>query len=164
MHLTIHSRGTPLLAIFKQLFGRGVPLTQALGTMKRFASPGVWLLGIIAVTLSGLSSDPYLEYVRQIPPPHPYPAATVLWVALFMTVHAALLIAVLRPASYARSWGRAIIAFIVSFCFLALGVLGSSHSPPPWGMYLFWLLSVIAAIVAIGLWSVIGAIRSRAGT
>ena len=132
--------------------------------MKQFVIPGAWLLGIIAVTLSGLRSDPYLEYVRQTPPPHPYPTATVLWVALFMTVHAVLLVAVLRPASYSHSWGRALIAFVVSFGFLALGVLGAMHSPPSWGMYVLWLLSIIAAITVLGLWSVIGAIRSRVST
>lgn len=65
--------------------------------------PAAWLTGIIAAALSGFRPTAYLEHVRQIPPPHPYPTATVVWIAVLMTVHAAVLMAILRPTSYSRS-------------------------------------------------------------
>ena len=145
-------------------FSGGFGLIQALGAMGKIIVPAVWVIGVIAAVLSGLRPDPYLEHVRLIPPPHPYPMGTVLWIVLFMTVHAALLIAILRPASYSFSWGRALMALVVSLGFLALGIMGSMHAPPPWDAYLLWLLALVAATIILSLWSVMGAVRHRAGT
>lgn len=91
-----------------------------------------------------------------------YPTATVVWIVVFMTVHAALLMAVLRPASYAHSRARALVTLLVSLGFFALGATGSMHAPPPWGAWLWWLLALVAATTILSLWSVIGTARGRA--
>ena len=88
----------------------------------------------------------------------------VVWIVVFMTVQAALLMAVLRPSSYSHSWGRALVALAVSLGFFALGAIGSLHAPPPWGAWLWWLLALVAATVQLSLWSAMSAGRSRAGT
>lgn len=132
-----------------------------LDAMRKYAVLVAWFLGIIAVIFSGFQSNSYLEHVRNIPPPHPYPVDNVFWVILFMTLQTTLLIAVLRPASYSRSWGRALTAVVISLCFFAFGAIGSMHSPPPWGVYLAWLLVITIAIIILSLWSLICAVRSQ---
>jgi hypothetical protein len=130
--------------------------------VKKLAVPLAWLLGVIAVMLSGLQSNPYLEYVRNIPPPHPYPTSMVVWIIVLLSLHAALLIFALRPASYSRSWGRALFALAISIVFLAFGLVGSMHAPPAWIAYLFWLLVVAIATLVLTLWSLVAATRNRA--
>jgi uncharacterized membrane protein len=132
--------------------------------MGRFALPTGWLLGIIAVILAGLRTDPYLEHVRQIPPPHPYPTFTVLWIVGFITIHTGLAMAVLRPRSYRHSWGRAIIALAISLGFLAFAILGAMHAPPPHAVYLLWLLAFCVIMLGLLVWSIVGAATSSAGT
>jgi hypothetical protein len=68
--------------------------------LKYFALPVGWFVGTVTVIAVGFAPDPYLEYVRQIPPPHPYPTSTVLWILLFMSIHVAVAFAILRPMSY----------------------------------------------------------------
>lgn len=128
---------------------------------KTLSLPIAWLIGIIAAVAAGFEADPYLEHVRNIPLPHPYPIDTVLWVVGLMTVQVALLFAILRPSSFKNSWGRALLAFISSLGFLTLGVMGVMHAPPPWGRYVFWLLAMALAMLSITLQSAIGAITAK---
>jgi hypothetical protein len=128
--------------------------------IKVFALPAALLVGIGAEALFGLKNNPYLEFVRHIPPPHSYPLDTVLWIALLMTIQVALLFAILRPASYRMSWGRAVIAFAVSLAFLFFGGIGAMHAPPPWSAYMLWLLAIVMAMLGVTLRSAIGAIIS----
>ena len=132
--------------------------------MRTVALPLTLLLGVIGAALAGFSPDPYLEHVRGMPPPHPYPTTTVLWVTLFMATQASVLFAILRPRSYRRSWGRALVAFLVSLSFLALGIVGAMHAPPPWSIYLLWLLAIGAGTLFLLFWSAVGATKSKAGT
>ena len=48
--------------------------------------------------------------------------------------------AILRPATFANAWGRALLALLVSFGFTVLGALGAMHAPPAWGGYTLWLV------------------------
>ena len=123
-----------------------------------------WLLGVVAVILAGFRPDPYLEHVRQIPPPHPYPTFTVLWILAFITAQTGLALTVLRPWSYWHSWGRAAIAFALSLGFLAIAILGAMHAPPPHAAYLLWLATFCVAMLGLFVWSIIGVARSSAGT
>jgi hypothetical protein len=95
------------------------------------------LVGVIAASLCGFLPNPA---ARGDPEPFIYAGDTVLTVCGLMVVQTLLLMALVRPASFARSWGRALLALLVCFVFLALGVLGSMHSPPAWGAYTLWLL------------------------
>lgn len=124
----------------------------------------VWVLGIVGPALAGLRADPYLTGVRALPLPHPYPAGTVGWVALLVSVQVLVLFVILRPQSFRSSWGRALLAVVVSLGFLCLGVLGAMHSPPPWGAYLLWLLVVLAGMLVLLGCSMVVAVRSRSGT
>ena len=124
----------------------------------------VWLIGVSAAALAGLQPDPYLASVRASPPPHPYPAETVGWVVLLISAHVLLLLAVLRPSTYRRSWGRALAASILSAAFLSLGVLGAMHSPPPWVAYLLWLVVVLAGALLLLAYSVVAAAKAQAST
>ena len=132
--------------------------------MRTYALPASWALGIIAVVLAGFRTDPYLEHVREIPPPHPYPGSTVLWIAAFITIQSAVAIAVLRPWSYHRSWGRAGVAATTSFGFLVLGIFTSMHAPPAHAIYLLWLLAAFIAMLGLFMHPVLHTARSSRGT
>jgi hypothetical protein len=134
---------------------------RAAHAFRMWALPAAWLVGLIVVAAAGFEPDPYLEYVRHMSPPHPYPTTTVLWLCLFMTLHVSLLIAVLRPASFRNSWFRALLAFVVSLAFLALGAVGALHAPPPWGRYIFWVLAITIGMLALTAYSAIGSIMSK---
>lgn len=137
------------------------PLPTLLQRAGRAAIPLAWLAGVVAVVAAGFEPHPYLLHVRQLPPPHPYPTTTVLWALGFMTVHGLALGAILRPGSYARSWGRALCALGVSLAFLAFGAFGAMHAPPAWFAWLWWLLIGNAALAMLLLWSVAAAIRAH---
>lgn len=115
-------------------------LSCTLGSMKEFALPIGWLVGVIAVVTMGFASDPYLEHVRQLPSPHPYPVETVLWIFLFMSAHVGMGLAILRPKSYRHSWGRALVALLTSTGFFVFAALGAMHAPPAHITYIWWLL------------------------
>jgi hypothetical protein len=132
--------------------------------MRAIAIPLAWFAGIAAVALAGLKPDPYLEHVRHIPPPHQYPAFTVLWIGIFITGQAGLVLAILRPASYRHSWGRALLGLLASVGFLAFGIFGAMHAPRPHAMYLLWLLAFSGSMLLVFAWSAIGAARSTADT
>lgn len=128
--------------------------------MLKLALPASWLLGILAVVHAGFRPDPYLEYVRQIPPPHPYPTSTVLWIAAFITIQAGIVMAILRPWSYRHSWGRATIALSISLGFLAYAILGSMHAPPPLTVYLLWLMGFCSIMLGLLIASIVDGARS----
>jgi hypothetical protein len=102
-----------------------------------------------------------VEHVRHIPPPHPYPLATVLWIGLFLTVHAAAIFAILRPSSYSFSWGRALLALVLSGACFGLAGAGAMHSPPAYGAYLWWLIVVVVWLLGLFGWSAICSARRR---
>lgn len=126
--------------------------------LRRCAVPVLWLLGVIDVIWSGCRPDPYLEYVRHIPPPHPYPTSTVFLLACLMAGHAILLVAILRPVSYVRAWGRALAALAISLCFFFLSAL-SMHGPPAWGAYIIWEIGIVLAAFIMTVRSGLGAAR-----
>ncbi len=129
--------------------------------MKRLALPIGWILGVIAVIAMGFAPDPYLKHVRQIPPPHPYPTQTVLWILLFMVVHAGAAFAILRPKSYCYSWGRSFLAVLVSSGFFVFAAPGAMHAPPAHVAYIWWLLAFWLATFALFAWSAIHVVRRR---
>lgn len=127
--------------------------TRALGAMKIFAIPFVWLIGISVAVWSGFGPDPYIESVLGMF--QPYPTYALMWAVLLMSAEAALLMGVLRPASYRRSWGRALSAMCISVIFLVYGMAMSTHAPSPIFVYIWWALLLAAASVLLVLWSVV---------
>ena len=130
--------------------------------MKAIAA--IWFLGAAAVLWFGRLPDPYWQYVRHIPPPHLHPVSGIFWIILCMLAQAVMLAAILRPATYKQSWGRAVIAVVISVGFFALAGMGAMHAPPYYFAYLWWLLAVVAAAVFLLTLSGVGAIRHRAST
>ena len=128
--------------------------------MRAVILPVAWFIGISAVVATGFLADPYLEHVRQIPPPHPYPMPTVLWIVLFLTIHIAAIFAILRPNSYKFSWGRALLALLLTVGCFGFAALGSMHSPPAYGAYLWWLIVGVVSLLGLFIWSAICAARS----
>lgn len=129
--------------------------------MKTLALPVGWLIGIIAVVAMGFRPAPYLEYVRHIPPPHPYPIHTVLWIVFFLTIHTAAVFSILRPSSYSYSWGRALCALILSVGFLVCAGLGAMHAPPAFTAYFWWLLVFGMSMLGMFIWSTICSVRRQ---
>jgi hypothetical protein len=129
--------------------------------MKTLALPIGWILGVVTVIAMGFAPDPYLEVVRQIPPPHPYPTQTVLWILLFMTVHAGATFAILRPTSYCYSWGRSFLAALVSSGFFIFAAFGAMHAPLAHFAYIWWLLAFWLVTFGLFVWSAICDVRRR---
>jgi cobalamin biosynthesis protein CobD/CbiB len=132
--------------------------------MKKAALFLVLLAGVLAVAFKAREPSPYLQFVRGIPPPHPYPTTFVLLLILFMSAQWLAVFAVLRPSSYRRSWGRAAIALVISVGFFVFGALGAMHQDPFYFYYLYWLLFIIASMLLLAIWSGIASARSGHGT
>ena len=125
---------------------------------------GAWILGAVFVVWFGRLPNPYLLYVRHLPPPYPYPTNGVLWVLLFMAIQVVVLAIVIRPRTYSRSWLRAGLALLVSAAFFIYAALGAMHAPPYFFAYIWWSLAVVAGSLLLLVWSASGAIRHRART
>lgn len=131
------------------------------GVLRRSAVFMVGLGGALAVIAAGFLPNPYLMYVRNIAPPHGYPLDTVLWLLLLITIQGVLSWAVLRPASYRRSFGRAWAAMLLALPFNLFAIVSAMHAPPPVVAYIYWSWCVIAAAMLLGLWSSAFALRAR---
>lgn len=123
-----------------------------------------WAVGVIALVVAGREPDPYLQYVRHIPPPHPYPVTGVSWAVAFLSAQCALIAAILRPSSYKQSWGRALLSLLVCASFFGYAALGAMHAPPYFFVYLWWLLLAGGATLLLSIWSGIRSVRTTHGT
>jgi hypothetical protein len=114
--------------------------------MKTRILPVYGLIGIVAAVICGLFPNPAS---RTDPALFIYQTDTVLAVSMLIALHTALLMAILRPASHAGSWGRALLACVLCCGFLLLGAAGAMHAPPAWGAYTLWLLLLFAASIGL---------------
>jgi hypothetical protein len=126
--------------------------------MRTKVLPFYWLFGVIVTALNGLRPS---HYARLDPESFVYQTDTVLIVIGLMTVQTLLLMGTYRPATYADSWGRALLALLVSFGFMVLGVIGAMHAPPAWAGYTLWLLVHFLAALGLAWNSALGAFRNR---
>ena len=119
-----------------------------------------WLIGMTVVVWCGFLPSGYLEHVRGIPPPHPFPVGTVWWVAVLMTVHVSILRALLHRLGLLRALG----AMLVSFGFLTFAAMDAMHSPPAFGAYLGWLIAMFVLLLLLTAWTALATVvaRSRA--
>lgn len=130
--------------------------------MRTKVLPIYWLFGVIATALLGMRPNHFARHDPELVAQFAYQTDTVLVVIGRMTVQTLLLVAILRPATDANSWGRALLALLVSFGFMVLGVLGAMHAPPAWGGYTLWLLVHFLVSLGLTLNSALGAFRERA--
>ncbi len=119
--------------------------------MKKFAIPGFWILGVVAVALAGFQPNPYLERVRSISGPHVYPLNNVLTVIAMMTIFAAISYAILRPSTYARHWGRALWCLGLAVAFLAFALLASMHAPLHMSVFQGWIALAVLALLLLAI-------------
>jgi hypothetical protein len=107
--------------------------------MKKFGILAFWIVGVTAVALAGFQPNPYIEKVRAIAAPHAYPLSNVLIIIATMTAFAATSYAVLRPTTYLRSWGRALVCACISLALLAMALLASMHAPLHITVFQVWI-------------------------
>jgi hypothetical protein len=127
----------------------------------RMVFSAVWFTGIAAVVASGFSADGYKLHVMRIPLPHPYPFGGVVVTSVALTVELALIYAVIRPSTYARSWGRALGATIVAAVALLLSAPLLMHAPIYFFVHSLILLCLTAGLAVLFLASAAAAARQR---
>lgn len=130
--------------------------------MRTKVLPVFWLFGVIAAALLGLRPNHFARSNPEALAQFVYQTDTVLVVIGLMTAQTLLLMGILRPATYANSWGRALLALLASFGFMALGALGAMHAPPAWAGYTLWLLVHFLAALGLAWNSALGALRDSA--
>lgn len=111
--------------------------------------PALWLAGIAIVVASGFSVDGYKLHVMQVPLPHPYPLTGVVNTSLVLTFELALIYAVIRPATFNRSWVRALCAVFVAAMALLFSVVTLMHAPPYWGAHFLLLCGLTAGLIVL---------------
>ena len=105
-----------------------------------------WVVGVALVAWGGTQADGYLEHVRKIPPPHPYPTWLVLVIAFALAVELAAFALVLHLGARGPALWREWVAATIAAGFAALAVAGSLHANPA---YLDWMLWTLVALVVM---------------
>jgi len=130
-----------------------------------YRSPAVfallWLAGIAAVVASGSSVDGYKLHVMQVPLPHPYPLTGVVNTSLALTFEIAVIYAVIRPATYNQSWGRALAALFVAAMAFLFSLATLMHAPPYWGAHCLLLFGLTVGLIVLFIASAAMRVRSR---
>ncbi|WP_271253474.1 hypothetical protein [Pseudanabaena sp. Chao 1811] len=105
-----------------------------------------WGVGVIVLGMSGFQLDSYKLGVLKVPLPHDYPLQDILTMIGVMSIEVLLFYVVIRPTTYRRSWGRALIALITAIFMVLLFGMVLMHSPPYMGWHWLWLVSVTFAL------------------
>ena len=135
-----------------------------LGAVLKIVALSAWTLGVVGAALAGFRQDPYLAGVRAISGPHPYPSETVGWVVFLTSVQVLVLLALLYSRTSLDSVGRCLLALFVSFAFLGVGLVGSMHAPPPWSVYVLWLVVVFLVLLVFSGRAMFAVVTARTGT
>jgi hypothetical protein len=117
--------------------------------MKTFAILGFWIAGVIAVASAGFQPNPYVVQVRGITTQQPYPINNVLIIIAMMTVFALICYMILRPATYKRNWGRALICAGLALLLLILGLFASMHAPLHIFMFQGWTALAVLGLLTL---------------
>ncbi|MDO9619238.1 MAG: hypothetical protein Q7J43_16355 [Pseudomonas sp.] len=119
------------------------------------------LAGMALVIWAGSLPDYWMLRAMPVGSEAAYPLKPVLIFCAIVLAECSMLLAMLRPRSYCRSWGRALCA-----CLLALGLAlfwlqGALHAPPYYGLHLQWWLAVSLGLVLLSVYSAVQAWRQR---
>ena len=111
--------------------------------------PALWFIGVVAIAWTARWSGS-----------SEYPVANVSIFLLSMTGELAILLAVLQPGSYVRSWGRALAACLVSACFAFVSGLWAFHGEPPTYVALFvlWTQALPVGLGGLFIWSALASL------
>ncbi|MCR6477455.1 hypothetical protein NU688_14940 [Variovorax sp. ZS18.2.2] len=137
---------------------------KRLGSMKSLVLPAFALVGLVWIVVSGFwpGADPYMT--RRSTAPQPYPLTVVLIACAVVLIETAFVAAVLRPASYRHSWGRALVAMAVVMAWWFYLGMGIIHQPAYYIVHLQWLALMICGLVLLLLVSLIRRLQQpRAG-
>jgi hypothetical protein len=117
----------------------------------------VGLVGVILVVWAGLLPNSYMQAVRGIPPPHPYPFAGVAFTSAFIVAEVLAVYAIIRPGSFGHSfthsWIRAFCAFIIAVGFVVFGLAQAMHASPYITAYIWWLIGVAGILLVVFLFT-----------
>ncbi|WP_339523185.1 hypothetical protein [Pseudomonas sp. EA_35y_Pfl2_R111] len=119
------------------------------------------LAGMALVIWAG--SLPYYWMLRAMPVGSEavYPLKPVLIFCAIVLIECGLLLAILRPRSYCRSWGRALCASVLAVGLALFWIQGILHAPPYYSMHLQWWLVVSLGLVLLTAYSAFQAWRQR---
>ena len=108
--------------------------------MRHYSLPVAWVLGSALVLYGSTLGNPYLTRLGAgLTEQHRLGIAVTF--LIFVTVECAVVAAIVRPRTYTKSWGRALVAALfLSVChwffFLPL------HQPVAAGFHAIWLLAL----------------------
>jgi hypothetical protein len=108
--------------------------------MRHYAIPVGWILGAALALYGSTLGNPYLSH-HGLNPVEQHRLGLAVSFVFLVTVECAVVAAILRPKSYKRSWGRALVAAVLLsilhwFFFLPL------HQPAAVGLHAMWLLAM----------------------
>jgi hypothetical protein len=136
--------------------------------MRSAVLPAGWLVGVVVVVWVARWPDPGIEQLRQavgIDPDRAYPLGAVVAIVVSMTIEAGAVLAILRPTSYSRSWGRALTSFVLSLClFYGVAILGMPWEGtlhPYQSFYAWWMRAIIIGTFALFAWSGLASLPAR---
>ncbi len=79
----------------------------------------------------------------------------------FLTAELAVLFAVLWPPTFNNSWQRALVALVLSGCWIAYLAMGVMHAPGWFHANLLWILAVFCGLLVLAVVSAIASFRDN---
>jgi hypothetical protein len=142
-----------------QPFAHG--LEAPMPALRTLLLPLTALVGMALVIWAGSLPDYWMLRAMPVGSEAVYPLKPVLIFCAIVLVECTVLLAVLRPASYCQSWGRALCASALALGLALLWIQGMLHAPPYYGMHLQWWLVVSLGLVLLTAYSAFQAWRQR---
>ncbi|WP_339413424.1 hypothetical protein [Pseudomonas sp. EA_35y_Pfl2_R5] len=111
--------------------------------------PLIALVGMALVIWAGSLPDYWMLRAMPVGSEAVYPLKPVLIFCAIVIAECALLLGLLRPRSYCRSWGRALCASLLALGLALFWLQGALHAPPYYGMHLQWWLAVCLGLLLL---------------
>jgi hypothetical protein len=138
-------------------------LEAPMPSLRTLLLPLTAVLGIALLIWAGSQPDYWMLRAMPVGSEAVYPLKPVLIFCAIILAECGLLLAILRPASYCRSWGRALCASVLALAVALFWMQGMLHAPPYYGVHLQWWLAVSLGLVLLTVYSVFQAWRQRRG-
>jgi hypothetical protein len=125
--------------------------------MRRIWLPLAWTVGVLLVWRGAVRGTPNVEhpgYYANLPGEG---ATTVV----VLTVEVLTLYALLRPVSYRRSWGRALIALGCFGAWTFIYFIAGRHAGPINANHLLWLVGIVGCLLWLSIASAVSATGLR---
>jgi hypothetical protein len=149
----------PLHFAHNQAFAHGAETPMP--ALRTLLLPFTALAGMALVIWAGSLPDHWMLRALPAGSTAPYPLKPVLIFCAIVLAECGLLLALLRPRSYCRSWDRALCASGLALSLALFWIQGILHAPPYYGMHLQWWLVVSLGLVLLTLYSAVQAWRQR---